>query len=98
VRTFFGQERSSDADVRIFWCKKASDFSKFMVCPHRQGEGGGEPVRIFCGQGWRGVNFSRFVRTFFMDGPKLVVWERQKQKTIDNIESWQIWIRNRSLV
>jgi len=28
----------SDADVRTLWCKK-SDFSKFMVCPHGQGEG-----------------------------------------------------------
>jgi len=29
---------SSDVDVRTF-CQKASDFSKFMVCPHGQGEG-----------------------------------------------------------
>jgi len=27
---------SSNADVLTFWFKETSDFSKFMVCPHRQ--------------------------------------------------------------
>jgi len=31
---------SSGANVRTFWCKKTSDFSKFMVCPLGQGERG----------------------------------------------------------
>jgi len=34
-------------------------FFEFMVCPHRQGRKGVEPVRTFCEQGRR-VNFSRF--------------------------------------
>jgi len=34
-----GRGASSNADVRSFWCKTL-DFSKFMVCPHEQGERG----------------------------------------------------------
>jgi len=53
---------SSDAVVRTFWCKKTPDFSKFMVCPHRQRElsqrgqfadkwgRGGEFFAILCGR------------------------------------------------
>jgi len=33
---FVNKGSSSDADVHNFWCKK-SDFSKLMVCQHRQG-------------------------------------------------------------
>jgi len=29
---------SSDADVRTFWCKKASDFSEFLVCMSVMGD------------------------------------------------------------
>jgi len=44
-------------------------FSKFMVCVHGQGGGGGvEPAQNFCREGMRVVNFSR---TSFMDGPYL---------------------------
>jgi len=42
---FWGQEGSSDADIRIFGAKTLN-FSKFMVCPH--------------GQGRKEINFSRF--------------------------------------
>jgi len=48
---------SLDADVRTFWCKKTSDSSKFMVCPHEQGGGErslSQPVRTFFGQGGGG--------------------------------------------
>jgi len=56
---------SSHAEVRTFWCKKASDFSKFMVCPYGQ-EGGGEVELVcrFCQQK-RSVNFSRFCEDVF---------------------------------
>jgi len=42
-----------------FLAQKTSDFSKFMVCSHEQGEREVELVRIFCGQEG-GVNFLRF--------------------------------------
>jgi len=37
----------------LFDAKKISEFSKFMVCPHEQGDGGRgvEPVRTLYGRG-----------------------------------------------
>jgi len=34
---FCEQGDSLDAEVRTFWCKKASNYSKYMVCPHEKG-------------------------------------------------------------
>jgi len=52
-----GEEVLSSADkiegglqMRTFALFGASDFSKFMVCPHGQGRRGVEPVRTFYGQ------------------------------------------------
>jgi len=49
--SFFDQVysyRSSDADVRTFWCKKkASNFSRFIMYPHGQG---GQFFVILCGR------------------------------------------------
>jgi len=50
-----------------FLAQKTSEFSKFMVCPHEQGEGLSK-CRHFADKG-EGVIFSDFVRTSFMDGP-----------------------------
>jgi len=53
VRTFVGQEGSSDADVRTFGVKK----SKFIVCQqslHGLLRTKVEPVWTFCGQVGRG--------------------------------------------
>jgi len=50
----------------VFWGAKTLDFSKFMVYPHGQG------VLRQCGHfsvKEKGVNFSRFCATSFMDGP-----------------------------
>jgi len=74
VRTFFGQggrKGSSNADVRIFGAK-TSNFSKFMVCLHGQGEEEVKPVRIFFGQGGGVSIFCDFVRTSSIDGPEIV--------------------------
>jgi len=62
-RHFTDMERggSSDADGRTFWCNKTPDFSKFMVCPHGQGEV--ESVRTFFGQEGKGSIFRDFVRS-----------------------------------
>jgi len=50
-----------------FLVQKSSDFSKFMVCPHRHGGRRVGPVRTFFLT--RGSIFRDFARTFFMDGP-----------------------------
>jgi len=56
-----GEGGSSDADVRTFLCKKTSDFSKFIVCPHGKREGGGlNQCGHFADKGV-GVNFCDFV-------------------------------------
>jgi len=52
-----GEGGSSDADMRTFWRKKTSDFSKFVVCPYGQRGRGVEPVRTFRKQGVRGGQF-----------------------------------------
>jgi len=49
-----------------FLAQKALDFSKFMVCPHR--EGGYSSANIFYTRG-KGLNFLLFGRMSFMDGP-----------------------------
>jgi len=43
-----GWRGSSNAYVRSFWCKNLRNFSKFMVCPHEQGEG---QCRYFADEG-----------------------------------------------
>jgi len=50
-------ESSSDVDVRTFWCKKTSDFLKFIVYP--QGQGGFNQCGLLPTRG-EGVNFSQF--------------------------------------
>jgi len=50
-----------------FLVQKASNFSKFLVCPHGQKGKGVDPVRIFCRQGEESM-FLNFLRTSFMDG------------------------------
>jgi len=59
VRTFFGQGRvsSSGADVRSYWCKKTSNFSKFMMRLHEQERL--SSANIFLRRE-EGVSFSRF--------------------------------------
>jgi len=55
-----------------FYCigaKTATNFSKFIVCPHGQGGEEVEPVQTVCGQGEGGVIFRDFTRKSFMDGP-----------------------------
>jgi len=70
VRAFANKGRGgiSDADVRTLWCKKTSDFSKFMVCPHGQKGRGVEPVRNFADKGSESI-FRDFMRTSFKDVP-----------------------------
>jgi len=58
VRTFYGQEGSSDADVRTFWCKNTGFFEIYGVPERTRGEGV-EPVRT------RGSIFRDFVRTLY---------------------------------
>jgi len=65
---------SSHADVRTYWCKKTSDFLKFIMCPHGQG-GVVEPVRT------REVNFSQ---TPFMDGPNHFYASAQQRHKVKN--------------
>jgi len=78
VRTFFGQEveGSSNADVRIFWCKKHAIF-QILWCVRT--DKGVEPVRIFCGQGG-GVTFSRFCANVFYGRPLTVKKFFEKKK------------------
>jgi len=53
----------------LFGTKKLyTDFLKFMVCPHKHGEG---VVRTFFGQGEGGSIFRDFVQTSFMDAPEI---------------------------
>jgi len=69
-----GRLSSADKGWRVFFrcerprflAQKTPDFSKFMVCPHRQGGGreGVEPVRT---RG--GVNFSWFCADVFYRQP-----------------------------
>jgi len=47
----FRTRGSSDVEVRTFWCKKTSNFSKFMLCPHGQGEGGLSQCEQFSDKG-----------------------------------------------
>jgi len=56
----------TDMDVRSFWCKKTSDLSKFMVCPHEQG--GLKQCGHFADKR-EGVNFSRFCADVFYRRP-----------------------------
>jgi len=49
--------------------QKASDFSKFIVCPHGQGGRRLSQCGHFLDKG--GSVFFDFVRTSFVDGPKL---------------------------
>jgi len=51
-----------------FLAQKPSNFSKFMVCSHGQGERGNCPVQTFFGKVGKGSIFRDFVRTSFMDG------------------------------
>jgi len=64
------KRRPQSGGERVFKCKrphflvqKASEFSKFIVCPH--GQEGVEPVRTRR----KGLIFRVFVWTSFMDGP-----------------------------
>jgi len=52
MRTFCGQGGrvyliTSDVDVHAFWCKKNSDFLKFVSCPQGYGRGGWASADIF---------------------------------------------------
>jgi len=58
---------SLGADARTFWCKKTSDFSKFLVCPHGQGRGGGVSQCGYFVDKERGGKF--FAILSFMYGP-----------------------------
>jgi len=57
VRTFCGQRAFFRCGRPHFLVQKTSDFSKFMMCPHGQGERGVKPERTLCGQGGEAVNF-----------------------------------------
>jgi len=55
--------------------QKTSDFSKFMVCPHGQGEGeGGLSQCVHFSDKEGGVNFSRFCADVFYGRPLMHVY------------------------
>jgi len=74
VRKFFGQGKrgSSDAGSEHLVKKALLGFTKIVVCTH--GHGGKDKLRQcgHFGDVWAGVSFFRdFLRTSFMNGPKL---------------------------
>jgi len=60
---------SSAADIRTYWCKKISNFLKFVVYLHgKRGRGVWASADILR---TREINFSRFYADNFYDGPKI---------------------------
>jgi len=66
---FSDEGGSSDADVRTFLAQKNLGVFEIYVVSTRTGVGTVEPVRTFCGQGRRGVIFSRFCADVFFGRP-----------------------------
>jgi len=65
--------RSSDADVRTFWCKKVRIFSKFMVWPQSariRRKGMLKQCGRFSGKGGRGQFFMILCGRFLWTAPK----------------------------
>jgi len=64
---------SSDVDIALFGAKIIGFFEIYGVSATDKGGGGLSQCGYFADKGGGGVNFLRFLRTSFMDGPNCLL-------------------------